>query len=313
MTTALGTPAVLTRLRNVPTRTVPALFTFGGMLGLPSLLVCAGAFIAALDVPAAGAVLLLLAGLLFAGMVIAAWVLIFQASDRLQRAEQALYSGDLESATREALFVTRTVFRSDYQTGALFTLALAAERLGAFSEAGTLFSRALGMIPAMAAQRPGRRANALFAAHAAINFAGANDLVNSRAMLARSYNALGVAGQPGALDALLDDSYMGAVGINTLLVSLENRREPRPLAVLASMLIAYKDGQLEQVIQTYAHERESIERGLAPHERALAERIHREALRIRSSAGPHRSPGQLAPGGPSGLEAPEAWATLVLP
>lgn len=304
---ATTSQAVLTRLRAVPTRAAPAFFTFGSMLGVPAILIAFAATFFAIEIPALGGIALLLSAAAFVGAVIIVWVLLLQASGRLQRAEQALYAGDLETATREGLFVTKTVFRSDYQTGALFTLALVAERIGAFAEAGALFTRAIDMIPAMAAQRNGRRARALFAAHAAIAFAASGDPQRAHAMLASCFQALGQAGQPGAFDALLDDSYMGSLGVNAILRTLENKREPRPLAVLASMLVAFKDGQPQAVLQSFASEQYAIQQGLAPHERALAERLHAEAFRLSTNAGPHRSPGALAPA----TEA-SSWAMLVL-
>ena len=303
-------PQVLARVRNVPTRLLAAMLTLGGMLGAPAVLVALAIACFAIDVAALGGVLLLLAFLAFLGFAVAAWVLIFQARSRLKRAEAALYAGDFDAATRDAAFVVRTVFRSDYQTGALFVLALAAERVGAFREAGELFARALEMIPLMAAQGPGRRARALFSAHAAISFAAANDHARAHDMLARCHAQLASSGRPGAFDALLDDSYMGAIGINSILVELENRRDPRPLAVLASMLVAFKSGRGLEAAHIADHERASIEHGLAPHERALAARIRDEGMRLASGAGPHRSPAALAP---APQDVPSSWAALVLP
>jgi hypothetical protein len=303
-------PRVLARVRNVPTRLGAAVLIFGGMLGAPALLGVLGIASLAFDVPILGGILLLLAAIAFAGFVVLAWVLIFQARSRLKRAESALYSGDFDSATRDATFVVKTVFRSDYQMAALFVLALAAERLGAFRDAAELFARALDMIPAMAAHGPGRRARALLSAHAAIDFAAAGDDVRAHVMLSRCHAQLGATSGPGVFDALLDDSSMGAIGINSILVELENRRDPRPLAVLASMLVAYRSRQARDVIQIFDRERMSIDHGLAAHERALAERLRDEAARLASGAGPHRSPGAIVREGENVLS---GWAALVLP
>jgi len=297
-------PHVLARLRNVPTRVFAALMTFGTMLGLPALIGVVSVVLFALDCDVAGAVLVLLAGVTFFAVTAVIWTLLFQARTRLKRAESALYTGDHDSATRDAHFVVRSVFRSDYQMGALVILALAAERLGAFVEAGTLFMRAFDMIPAMAAQKPGRRARALFSAHAALGFAAANDLARANAMLARCHAALGAAGQPGALELFLNDSYMGAIGINTMLVEIENRREPRPLAVLAWMLVLLKSGQPQQALAAIAQER-AVLYGLAPHEQALVARIESEGTRLMSGAGPMRSP--------SPPPQSSSWADWVLP
>jgi hypothetical protein len=96
---------------------------------------------------------------------------------------------------------------------------------------------------------------------------------------------------------------MGAIGINAMLGKIEGARDPRPLAVLASMVVAFKDGQPAQAAQIFAAEQASIGWGLAPHERALAERIHGESLRLTSGAAPQQ--GALV--GPAG-----DWAALVL-
>jgi hypothetical protein len=236
------------------------------------------------------------------------WIFIFQARSRIKRGQDAIYAGDFDRATRDALFVVRTTFRSDYQFGALFVLALAAERAGAFLEAAVLFERALGMIPAMAAQKPGRRARALILAHGAVDYAAAGDLGRANAMLAQCHQQLGITTQGGGFDLLFDDSGMGALGINSLLVEMENRRDPRPLAVLAQMLVGLKSGAFQQVLDLLTHERPSIEGGLAPNERALADRIQGEAMRLLAGAGPHRSPGALA--APTHAS---AWADAILP
>jgi hypothetical protein len=290
---------VLARVRSVPTRAFAAALTFGLMLGVPIFLAVLAGVMSALDFDVAAALAGALAGLSFLVAVIAGWVAIFQARSRLKRGEEALYFGDDETATREAHLVVRTVFRSDYQMGALFTLALAAERLGAFPEAAALFSRALGMVPAMAAQRPRRRASALFAAHAALDFAAVNDLARATEMLGRCHRELGAPGQPGALEVLrLDDSGMGAIGINTMLVELENRREPRPLAVLAWLLVTLKGGQPAQVLAAAQNEGAALAHGLAIHEQALAARIQSRA----ASLG----------GGPAAAPPPNAWAESIV-
>ena len=136
-----------TRLANVPTRARAGLLSFGVILGLPAVFVVLGAALVAVDLAAVGALAFLLAVLVLLGATVTAWILIFQARGRLQRAERAVYAGDLDTATREARFVIGTVFRADYQLGALYTLAVAAERLGAFREAGELFLRALSRRP----------------------------------------------------------------------------------------------------------------------------------------------------------------------
>ncbi len=301
-----ASPQVLARLRSVPTRAMPAIVLFGGMLGAPMLLGVLAGVAGSLGVDALAAIFGLLAFGCFLGFVIFGWVSIFTASSRITRAEQAVQMGDYESATRDAMRVIKTVFRSDYQMGALFVLALTAERLGAFAEAGVLFARALDMIPAMAATRPGSRARALLGAHAAIDFAAAGDRARAQQMLARCNMAIGAVYMPSSgLGSLFDDSGMGALGINSMLNKIEGARDPRPLAVLASMVVAYKDGQLGQAAQLFAVEQASIGWGLAPHERALAERIHADAMRLTAGAGPHRAAGDLA--------APQNdWAALVL-
>ena len=294
-------PRILARVRDVPGRWLAALFTFGLMLGLPLFLALAAAVFGQLDLDVLALLCGGLAFVVFFAVVVGMWIIIFRASSRLKRAETALFAGDFESATRDARGVIGTVFRSDYQMGALCTLALAAERLGAFPEAATLFGRALAMIPAMAAQRPRRRASALLAAHATLDLAAMNDLARAGEMLARCHRELGPVGQPGALESLMfmDDSGFGAIGLNTKLVELENRREPRPLAVLAWTVVMLKSGQPQQVLAVFAHEGQALAYGLAPHEQALAARVQSAAAR--------------QCGSPAAPPPPNAWAEAVLP
>jgi len=301
------TPTVLARVRHVPTRAGAALLTFGGMLGVPAILsmLAMGAF--AMEIEALGAILFLLAALVFFGTVVLAWIFIFTARTKLKRAQDAIYAGDFETATKDALSVVKTTFRADYQMGALFVLALAAERSAAFVEAGALFVRAYEMIPAMAAQGPGRRARALMMAHAAIDFAAAGDVARANQMLLGCHQQLGSNAQ-GGFDFLLDDSSFGAIGVNSLLKEMENRRDPRPLAVLAQMLIGLRMGAFQQIVDLATHERPSIERGLAPNEQALAERIQSEAIRALSGGGAHRSPGAL-----SAPTHASSWADAIVP
>jgi tetratricopeptide (TPR) repeat protein len=311
MTAAL---TVRHRLADVPTRARASLFTFGIVLGAPALLSVVGTVLLGADFALAGALLLALAFLVFFLGTALAWVLIFQARGRLQRAEAAIFAGDLDVATREARFVVSTVFRADYQLAALYALALAAEHLGAFAEAGALFLRAFAMIPTFAAPLPARRVRALTTAHATLCFAACGDLARAHTSLTHAYEALGSTGQPGALESLLklDDSSLGAIGINTALVELEGRREPRPVAVLASALLSFRVGHFQEAARLLDAEQATVMQGLASHERALAMRVRGESVRLLSGAGgPHRAPAamQVHAGGAPG---PEAWADGIL-
>jgi len=167
----------------------------------------------------------------------------------------------------------RTVFRADFQTGALYTLALSAERMGAFREAGDLFVRVLGAIPLMVAQGPGRRARSLASAHAALDYAAAYDRDRAAAMLARCYHELGTSPDGGFSLMRIDDSAMGLFGINAMLNGLEQRRDPRPLAVLAAALVMHRSGDARGASELLGRERGNVEPWLAPHERALADRL----------------------------------------
>lgn len=306
-----GDRVALSRLEGVPTRATVAALTFGAILGVPAILVSSAALFFALDLVVPGIFCVLAASLVLVASVVGAWVMIFQAAGRLRRAEQAVFAGDLDTATREARFVIVSVFRSDYQLGALFTLGLAAERLGAFARSGELFSRALEMVPAFAAKRPGRRARALISAHAALGFAAAGDLPRAQRFLEHCHAALGDTGAPGALEVLLDDSHFGAIGVNTILVGLENRREPRPLGVVAGALVLFRSGRFGEAAQLLDAEQGSVAFGLAPNERALAVRLRAESGRLLAGGGggPHRAPAALAEAAPPG---PDAWASLVL-
>lgn len=303
---------VRARLARVPSRARAALVTFGAIVGLPGLFAVLGAVAAGLEVTSLAVALFLLSGLAFFGGTVAAWVLIFQARSRLKRAQTALFAGDLDTATREARFVVSTVFRADYQLGALYTLALAAEHLGAFAEAGPLFLRALDAIPTFAAVVPGRRVRALATGHAALSFAACGDLPRAERALAQCYGHLGDPTRPGAFDALfkIDDSSFGAIGVNTQLVEIENRRDPRPVAVLAAALVAFRAGRAAETARLLDAEAVTVTHGLSTHERALAGRLRTDAVRL-LSGGPHRAPGSLVADA-TNAPGPEAWAALIL-
>jgi len=298
------TSALVLRVRNAPTRAGAALFTFGLILGLPAFLCALGAIAFAAGIDALGTIFIVLGFFSFFAAVILLWIFIFQARSRIQRSQEAIYAGDLERAVRESRVVLRTVFRSDYQMSALFTLALAAERAGAFADAATLFVRAFEMIPAMAAQGPGRRVRSLILAHAALDFAAVNDLASAHQRLAQC-NAQLASAASGGTDFLFDDSKFGAIGINSLLNELESKRDPRPLAVLATLTIWLKNGLFSQLLDLLNRERGVLAHGLAQHEQALVARVESEALRLSSGAGPHRSPAAMQGAGD--------WASWIVP
>jgi hypothetical protein len=264
---------ILARIQHPPSRGLAAALTFGAILGLPAFFGLSGIAFAALDADALSIAAFVVAALAFFAGTVTTWTFIITAKSRLVRAEQALYAGDFEGATQAASFVMRTVFRADFQTGALYTLALSAEHMGAFREAGELFARVLDAVPMMAAQGPGRRARALAAAHGALDFAAAYDHVRAAAMLARCYHELGTSPGGGFSIFRLDDSGLGLAGINSILTDLERRRDPRPIAVLAAALVVSRNGDARGAADLLMRERASVEQGLAPHERALADRL----------------------------------------
>lgn len=303
---SLASPVVLARVRNVPSRAGAALLTFGGMLGLPALLTLLGGVLIGTPVEGVGVALILLACLVFFGTVVLAWIFIFSARSRIMRGQQSIYEGNFDAATKDALFVVRTTFRSDYQMGALFVLAFAAERAGAFAEAAVLFRRAIAMMPAMAGAGPAKRARALLWAHAAMDHAASHDIAGANDALAKCHQQL--ASTAGQGFDLLNDAAFGPIGVSSLLLDLENRRDPRPLAVVAQLLIGLKSGAFQQVLDLARAEYPTIQTGLAPNERALTDRIQSEAMRLLSGGGPHRAPGAMQPHDHS-----SAWALAALP
>src|SRR5262249_30024306 len=140
----------------------------------------------------------------------------------------------------------------------------------AFREAGEIFRRALAMVPAFAAAMPRRRIQALISAHAAMNYAATGDHVRANDMIQRCYRELGTNPQGGFDFFRMDDSAFGAIGINAALNEIEQRRDPRPLAVLAAALVTYRNGDARAAYDLIMVERQSVEHGLAANERALA-------------------------------------------
>lgn len=315
-------PQVLARLRHVPSRATAAVLTFGAVLGVPGVAAFLAAVLASVGFPEGAVVLGLVSALSFIVAAVVTFRLIFVAKSRLAFAEQRLYAGDFDAATLAASSVKRWVFRADYQLGALYTLALSAERLGAFREAAALWLAGLGHVPAFAAPRPGARARALMSSHAALCLAAAgdpNDLHRADLLIGDCHRLLAGGSRPaGAFDVLFDDSGMGAIGINTLLVEVENRREPRPLVVLAQALVAHRRGRSAEAATLLDHERHATAHLLAPHERALAEALYAEAI-LRAGAalggGPHRVPSTVLAHRGDALPHPADptyWAALAL-
>lgn len=314
--------AVLARLRDVPSRASAAVLTFGALLGAPGLAAVLAALAASLGSPEAFALLAIVSVLAFVvGAAVVFW-LIVRAKSRLSLAEQRLYAGDFAAAVAAASSVKRWVFRADYQLGALYTLALTAERLGAFREAADLWLAALGHVPVFAAAGPGARARTLLSSHAALCLAALGDphgLHRADLLVGDCHRLLAGHGRPaGALDVLLDDSAMGAIGVNALLVEVENRREPRPLVVLAQALVAHRRGRFAEAATLLDRERAAIGHLLAPHERALAEGLHADATSRASAAlggGPHRVAGSALAHRSNPIPHPADpayWAALVL-
>lgn len=235
------------------------------------LLGALGALVAATASEAVGWTLIALAVMCVIAATIVMWILLLGSKSKLRRAEDAVYQGDFASAVRPARFVLWTTFRADVQLVALFVLGLVAERVGAFREGAEIFRRALDMVPAFAAALPRRRIQSLITAHAAMNYAATGDLARASEMLQRCYRELGTNPQGGFDFFRMDDSAFGAIGVNGALNDIERKRDPRPLAVLAAALVAYRNGDARAAYDLVTRERYSIDHGLAPNERALAD------------------------------------------
>jgi len=301
--------ANVVRWQEVPSRWVAALWLFGGLFGLPLVACVLGAVL--------GSVSELLAAAAFAGAFLSfVGTAVFAASSlayartALKGAENLVYAGDLPKATSTARRVLRLVFRADYRTAAVYVIALAAERAGAFADAAQLFSLCVRAVPAMAAEIPGRRARSLMTAHAALCFAAAGQLDAARGALAHCHRELGAPSSGSGLRDVLfmDDTAFGAIGINAWLRELERGRDPRPVAALAGALLALRAGDAFASADLVTREGGAFLQGLAAHERALLARIQQEALRQIAASAPHRSASPLAID-----SAPHPWVNLVFP
>jgi hypothetical protein len=264
---------LLPALARPPSRAFAAMFTFGSLLGVPFFLGAVGAVVAATASEAIGVGLILFAVLVMFVAIIVVWVLLLGSKSKLKSAENAINHGNFDAAVRTARFVMWTTFRADVQIVALFVLGLVAERIGAFREAAEIFRRALDMVPTFAAAAPRRRIQALISAHAAMNYAATGDRIRGSDMIQRCYRELGTNPQGGFDFFRMDDSAFGAIGINGALNDIEQRRDPRPLAVLASALVTYRNGDARAAYDLLMYERQSVEYGLAPNERALADML----------------------------------------
>lgn len=293
-------PRLLAALRSVPSRWRVGLLTFGSVLGLPMVLFCLAGLAGAVEEPELF-VLLLGAGVLT--MVVSSvmlYVFLFRGRRVLKRAQEALYRGELLEAARDARSVASTVFRGDYQMAAVYTLGLVAERASAFVEAGILFERAIAAVPIMAAPVHANRARVLASAHAALCHAAAQNMPMANVALTRCHGELGRAPAPGSVDILrMDDSGLGAVGMNAQLRDLDSGRAARPFAVLATLVVNYRNGDLRAVHDMLAHEQAMLHAGLAVHELALVERLAQRSWQQLATGAPHRHPVGSSGAGPA--------------
>lgn len=283
---------LVARFRNPPSRVMATLGLFGAMLGIPMFFAVLAGVFGSLDLEALAALCGLLAGLVFFGSVVAAWVFIFRGRSLLKRAEQSFFAGNFMAVTDDAFFVLRTVFRADYRATALYLLGLAAERAGCFEEAAALFTRGVAAMPAMLGSVPARRARALMHAHAAINWAALGRAHEARASLGLCHQALGPR-HAGVMDIFMDDSHFGQLGVAALLNELEGRRDPRPLAALAGAFVALRSGDHYAALDMVTREGPALSYGLGPDERVLLARISSEANAQLGSADPHRAMGRI--------------------
>jgi hypothetical protein len=199
-------------------------------------------------------------------------------------------SAGAELVLPAARYVLREVFRSDFRVRAFHLLGLLAEQQGAFDEAQDLFARAEAALPSMAAPARKRDARVLIAAHRALCLLALGQRGAARALLERGSRDVAPAA-PGLLDALDDSSWgLGSASLNEVLMKMEARRPPRAILGLAWALLHLAEGNPSVALQLYQGERQMLDQGLFPRERALLERVH-DVSAASLGAGPHRSPG----------------------
>lgn len=298
MTRAVPAPLAHNRYLTGPSggailsRTRALFVLLGGLLLAPAALLIGGlAAHAATGIDWLESVFAALALVTFLVSIAAIWALIFAASRRLREAAPGAVHGDFERVRAAAHFVLRWVFRSDFQTRALYMLGLCAEARGDLLEASDLFRRALLMLPVGAAPQRRAAASALLRGHQILALTGLGALDPAAALLRQLHADLQRSTTQGALDALLDDGDwgLGAVSVNSTLAQLEPGRPPRALAALAGALLAVRRGHAREALDVLAREQASLSGGTLPRERELLAAIDRSARVALSSGGPMRA------------------------
>lgn len=295
--------------RFVGTRAAAAATFFVPLLGAPVVGVIGAVVGSVIGSDALVALSLLLAFVLFFGVVALQWVFLLGGASAVQRASQTVAMGDTRSPIELCHKPLARVFRADVRTRAFFVLGMCAETNGDFAEAADLFDRASRMIPAMAAGKWQRHARVLMLSHRAIALVACRRL-DEADLAVRTASQLFPPRPPGAFDAFTDDAAFGAAGISTALRDLEPGRDPRALLTLASVVVLAARGMGREAVELVDRERYFLNAGLLPRERALVARVESRARGL-LAGGPMRSPG-MAP--PAVVDpASDAWAERVLP
>lgn len=277
---------------RIASRTRALLVLLGGLVIAPATLVIVGIGAhAATGLDWLEALFGALAALTFFGSVGGIWALIFAGNRRLREAAPAAFRGDFERVRAAAHFVMLWVFRSDFQTRALYMLGLCAEARGDLLEASDLFRRALLMLPVGAAPQRRAAASALIRGHQILALTGLGALEPAAWLLHQLHADLQRSTVQGALDALLDDGDwgLGAVSLNSVLAQLEPGRPPRALAALAGALLAVRRGHATEALDVLTREHAVLAAGTLPHERELLAAIDRSAREALAGGGPMRA------------------------
>ncbi|HTJ83517.1 MAG TPA: hypothetical protein VL400_17475 [Polyangiaceae bacterium] len=261
---------------DVSSRVRASVYTFGPLVGVAVLGALAGAVSAA---STEAAVLLgLTAAVTFLAWPVMLWIFLFRGAKDLERSTHALLWGGVGSPIDGCHRVLRRVFRADQRARAFHLLGLYAERSGDFPDAAECFARALGAIPAMGSVRPRKYARLVMSAHRAFCLLASGRLDEGQALLGQTANDFLSPTQPGAFDALMDDSAMGlgSLSLNETLMKIEGGRDPRALISLSWALAYYARGATSDALRVLTTERWFLDHGLAPRELAVAQWIYAE-------------------------------------
>jgi hypothetical protein len=231
-------------------------------------------------------VFILLAFAAFIAWPIILIAMLVRASKRLEEATQAFFVGELPRAAVAAQWVLSYAWRADLRARAFHLLALCAEDAGRFDEAAMICDRTVTMLPTLGAFGPKKYGRVLAGSHKAVCLVGAGRAHEAPAIVEGLKRDFFASAGPGLSGLLMDDTGMGlgAMSLNSMIMSFEAGRDARALLSFAFILSHASSGRVDDAMRVITTEWWVLERGLRPRELAVTRQIAAELQDPRARA-----------------------------